>query len=101
MTRSECKLITPLSLDVFNSVQPPLSPAAPELWESVLLDFPTECLPATGVYPEHEDQPYVDITAVGRWVARRLPRLRQLRFECRHSRTFNNPSFDDNVAMGG
>ncbi len=37
--------------------------SAKELWTQVLLDFPTECLPAS-IYPEHEDQPYVDITAV-------------------------------------
>ncbi len=80
---------------------PPLIPfAAPELYEEILLDFPTECLPAIGIYPDHEDQPYVDIAAVGRWVARCLPRLAELRFECRHSRTYNNPSFDANVAMG-
>lgn len=38
---------------------------------------------------------------VGRWVARRLPALGELHFQCRHSRTFNNPNFEEDVAMGG
>lgn len=51
------------------------------------------------MYPEHQDQPYVDITAVGLWISRHLPTLPHLHFECRHSRTFSNPSFDEHVAM--
>lgn len=39
-------------------------PEAAGLWGQVLLDFPTECLPATGIYPEHSDQPFVDLTEV-------------------------------------
>ncbi|GAB4824057.1 hypothetical protein N2152v2_011103 [Parachlorella kessleri] len=73
--------------------------ATPTLYSDVLLDFPTECLPLPAIYPEHEDQPWVDVAAVGRWVARRLPGVQQLCFECRHSRTYNNPSFDPHVAM--
>lgn len=61
-------------------------PAADRLFRHVEVDFAREALLAPALYPEHVDAPFLDAAAVGRWLARYLPRLDELRLELRHSR---------------
>lgn len=60
-------------------------PTVAALYSCVEIDFAKECLPAPAIYPEHADAPFLDAAAVGRWLARRLPLLADLRLELRHS----------------
>lgn len=57
-------------------------------------------LPAPALYPEHSDQPFLDLSAVGGWLARRLLRgpaaeRPPLRLEVRHSDGFQWPALGD------
>lgn len=65
-----------------------------QLFTCVAVDWSVECRPAPALYPSHRDQPYLDIAAVGRWLARRLPQLAHLHLELRWSQHFNHPAFD-------